>query len=68
MRYFGATKNELFWSYKEWVILELQRMSYFGATENELFWSYREWIILELQRMNYFRMSYFGATMRMSYF
>ena len=37
MSYFGATENELFWSYKEWGILELQGMSYFRATENELF-------------------------------
>ena len=34
---FGATENELFWNYREWVILELQRISYFRATENELF-------------------------------
>jgi hypothetical protein len=37
MSYVGATENELCWSYREWVILELQRMSYFRATENELF-------------------------------
>ena len=37
MSYFRATENELFWSCRELVILELQRMSYFGATENELF-------------------------------
>ena len=37
MSYFGATENELFWSYREWVILELQRMRYFRATKNELF-------------------------------
>ena len=37
MSYFGATENELFLNYREWVILELQRISYFRATENELF-------------------------------